>query len=182
MHGLVSLLDSKHYQLVESIWKSLEEECDLTGIQTTPFPHFSWLVASDFDWAALENTLREIASQISPFTIRTTGLGLFSSPSPVIFISVVRTARLSTLHGQIWESIQPHGTDISPFYAPDNWVPHISLANVDVTRENISCAMKKLAFQTYNWEVRVDSIGFIHQPDGHIGQVRYQFELTGDST
>ena len=180
MHGLVSLLDQKHTRQVEELWNMLEEECGLTGIQVTPFPHFSWLIASDFDWPALEITLQNITSNASPFTVHTSGLGLFSGPNPVIFVPVVKTARLITFHQQVWESIRRHAIDISPLYAPDNWVPHISLAYTDVTLENIPCVMQRLAFQTYNWEIRVDNISFIHEPDGHIGEIRYEFELKGD--
>jgi len=179
MHGLVSLLDSKHHQHVESLWQLLEEECGLTGIRVTPFPHFSWLIASDFDWPALENSLREIASLTSPFTVHTAGLGLFSGPNPVVFIPVVRTAELSAFHQQVWESIQPFGIEISPLYSPASWVPHITLAYTDVTPANISCVMQTLAFQTYNWRIRVDNISFVNEPDGHVGQVRYKFELKG---
>ena len=181
MHGLVSLLDQKHYRLVESLWQLLEVKCGLVGVNVTPFPHFSWLVASDFDWLALETTLQEITSQVKPFTAHTTGLGYFSGPSPVIFIPVIRTAELSALHRDIWENIQPFGIDISPLYAPEKWVPHITLAITDVTQSNIACAMQNLAFQTYNWEIHINNISFIHEPDTHIGQVRYNFELKGGS-
>jgi len=180
MHGLVSLLDKKHYQQVEALWHMLEVECGLTGVQVTPFPHFSWLIASDFDWVALENALQEITSQTRPFTVSTTGLGFFSGPTPVGFIPVIRTAELSAFHQQIWERIQPLATDISPFYAPDKWTPHITLAYSDVTPENIACVMQKLAFQIYDWEITVDHLSFIHGEDVHAQQVRYHFALQGN--
>ena len=55
MHGLVSLLDPEHYQQVENLWNELEEECGLEGIKVTPYPHFSWLIAEDFDWESFES-------------------------------------------------------------------------------------------------------------------------------
>lgn len=179
MHGLVSLLNSKYHQQVESLWQLLEDECGLTGVKVTPFPHFSWLIASDFDWPALENTLREIASRTSPFKARTAGLGMFSGFKPVIFIPLVRTTELSEFHRQIWESIQPHGIDISQLYNPASWIPHITLAYEDVTPENIPCVMQNLAFQTYNWELQVDNISFIRQPAGQSSQIQHQFDFKG---
>lgn len=181
MHGLVSLLDLFHSQQVKLLWQMLEKECGLTGIQVTPIPHFSWLVANDFDWPALEIALQEITSQTSPFMAHTTGLGSFSGDNPVIFIPVVRTAELSALHRQVWERIRPHAIEISPLYSPDNWIPHISLAYADVTPQNIPCVIQKLAFQTYNWDIRVDNISFINETNGQVGEVRYQFELHGDN-
>lgn len=179
MHGVVSLLDREHYQQVESIWQMLEEECGLTGIQVTPFPHFSWLIGSDFDWPALKSALQDIAFQARPFTIRTTGLGLFTSPNPVIFIPVIRSKELMDFHRLVWDRVQGLGTDVSPYYAPQNWVPHISLAYSDVTSENLSCAMDRLAFTSYNWEICVDNVFFIYEPDGEVGDIRYRYEFKG---
>ncbi len=180
MHGLVSLLPKEHYQEVENIWQMLEDECGLVGIKVTPFPHFSWLIAADFDWQALEATLKEIAEDTEPFTVNTGGIGIFSGSSPVIFIPVLRTPNLNKFHQRVWDSIQSIGKDISPYYAPRIWTPHISLAYADVTQENISCAIQKLAFTMYNWEFKVDNISFIHEPDGTTGKLQHQFYFQGE--
>ncbi len=179
MHGLVSLLPEPYYTQVEEIWQMLENECNLTGIKVTPFPHFSWLIASDFDWGALERTLKEIAHKTRPFTVNTGGIGVFSGISPVIFIPVIRTQALNKLHQRIWDAIQPLGEEISSYYAPQNWIPHISLAYMDVTEENISCAMQKLAFKSYNWEIKVDNISFIYEPEDTTGTLQHQFKFQG---
>lgn len=157
----------------------LEEECGLVGIKVTPFPHFSWLIARDFDYSTLEISLEKIAGETRPFTVRATGIGVFSGPSPVIFIPITRTQKLNELHQRVWDAIQLHGEEISPYYSPSNWVPHITLAQVDITQENISCAMQKLTFQSYSWEVDVDNISFIHQNDGATGQMQYEFKFKG---
>ncbi len=180
MHGLVSLLPDEYYRKVEDIWQMLEEECGLTGIKVTPFPHFSWLIASDFDWGALKRKMEEIASQTRPFNVQTGGIGLFSGPSPVIFIPVVRTDELNRLHRRVWDAIQPIGVEISPFYAPQYWMPHISLGYQDVTNKNIDCAMQELAFRTFNWKFDADNISFIHEPDGEIGKLFYQYKFKGE--
>ena len=94
MHGLVSLLDQEHSATVERLWAELETECGLTGIKVTPFAHFSWLIAEDFDWERLGEALAEIAIATKPFIIRTTGLALFTGEHPVVYIPVVeRPAR-----------------------------------------------------------------------------------------
>jgi 2'-5' RNA ligase len=179
MHGLVSLLDEPHYQLVESIWQMLEEECGLAGIRVTPFPHFSWLIGSDFEWEALKVALQELAAQARPFTVRTTGLGLFTGSNPVVFIPVIRSKELSEFHQLIWEHIQPFGEGLSPHYSPAYWSPHISLAYSDVTLKSLSCAMNRLAFQAYNWEIRIDNITLIYEPDGQVGTIRYHCAFNG---
>ena len=177
MHGLVSLLDPHHYALVEEIWHELERDCGLTGIQVTPYPHFSWQIAEDYDFEALKQVVKDIAAETRPFTVTVAGLGIFASETPVVYLSVVRTRELSELHAIIWERVLPISTAASPFYAPDSWMPHISIAYADVTRENIPCVMELVAFRTHYWQVKIDNISFIHEPNGEIGEKWFEYKF-----
>ncbi len=179
MHGLVSLLSPDYCQRVRTIWQELDEYCGLTGIRITPFPHFSWQIAEEYDWSALETTMQELAAETAPFTIRTGGLALFTGRKPVAYIPVIRTAQVSALHQHIWERMQGIGKGVSDHYAPDLWMPHISLAYSDITRHSLSCLVERLGFQTYNWEIRIESLALIYEPPGETGTIRYQFSLTG---
>lgn len=180
MHGLVSLLPADYYAKVEELWQMLEDEFDLTGIQATPFPHFSWLVGEDFNWDELEDTLRQIARETEPLIVNTGGIGIFSGPSPVIFIPVVRTAQLSALHQRIWDAIQPIGMDLSPYYSPNLWMPHITLAIKDVTPRKLEYALQKLVFQTFNWAFEVNNISFIRKEDDQEDEIYYQFNFIAE--
>lgn len=177
MHGLVSLLDKKHYHLVEKIWQELEVDCGLKGIQVTPLPHFSWQIAEDYDWDRLEFALKNIAEAANPFTIRMTGLALFTGENPVAYISVVRTKELSELHQVIWERLHSISQSSSPYYSPSFWTPHISLAYGDVDTEKLQCLMGKLATRTFNWEIQIDNLALIYEPEGTIGRIRYKFKF-----
>lgn len=174
MQGLVSLLPEPLYQKVEGIWQTLESEAGLNGIRVTPYPHFSWQIAEDYNLERLRPILEQIASQTKPFSVRTNGIGLFCGESPVIYIALVKTLELVRFHSKVWESTLGTSSTASPYYSPGNWVPHISLAYGDVTVENIGQAMKKLAFQSYAWEMQVDNFTFIYEPQGEIGQIRFK--------
>jgi 2'-5' RNA ligase len=174
MHGLVSLLPQPFYEKVEHIWQSLEKEVGLSGIQVAPYPHFSWQIAEDYDLERLKPTLDRIASQTKPFAVHTTGIGLFTGLTPVIYIALVKTFELMRFHSLVWESVLETSTGASPYYQPGSWMPHISLAYGDVTPENIGEAMKKLAFQPYVWEMQVDNFAFIYEPQGAIGQLHFR--------
>src|SRR5579871_3200774 len=86
VNGVVSLLDGEHYQQVETLWAELAERFGLRGVYVTPFPHFSYHVASHYDTGQLEPILRQVASKIHPFQIKITGLGIFTGPQPVLYI------------------------------------------------------------------------------------------------
>jgi 2'-5' RNA ligase len=174
MHGLVSLLPEPFYQQVEGIWQTLEGEAGLNGIRVTPYPHFSWQNAQDYDLERLQPILEQIASQTRPFAVRTSGIGLFCGEQPVIYIALVKTLELMRFHSMVWDSILGTSSAASPYYSPGNWVPHISLAYGDVTIENIGQTMKSLAFQSYAWEMQVDNFAYIYEPQGAIGQIRFR--------
>ena len=177
MHGLVSLLDEPHYTRVEEIWRELESDCGLSGIHVTPLPHFSWQIAEDYDWEALEFALRETAGEMQPFTVHTGGLAFFTGEKPVAYVPVVRTQELSEYHQKIWNRLTPLSKNPSLYYAPSFWMPHISLAYGDLSNEKLPCLVEKLAFRTFNWEIEVNNLTLIYEPDGSIGQAHYQFPL-----
>lgn len=179
MNGIASLLDKPHSALVEDLWHKLETHCGLTGAQTTPIPHFSWQVVEEYDMPRLESAMCQIASQTKPFLVRTTGLGLFTGPSPIVFVPLVKDAPLLRFHERIWEAMQDIAIHPSPYYAPQAWLPHITLAYDDVDPASLSCAMQTLAFQTFNWEIWVDNLILIGQGDGETGRELLRFPFGG---
>lgn len=179
MHGLVSLLPEHHYKRVEGIWQDLEDDFGLAGIRVTPYPHFSWQIAETYDVEALARIAQTIAAESRPFLVRTSGLGLFSGPRPVIYIPVVKTAELLAFHAQVWERCQSAAQGLSPFYSPDQWMPHISLAYTDVTESNIGPVLRWLAFVPFQWEFTVDNLAFIEEPAGEVGRLAFQVPFQG---
>lgn len=179
MHGLVSLLPTPFYERVEAVWNELEKDHGLHGIRVTPYPHFSWQIASDYDFEAVSVVLADIANTTKPFLGCTGGVAVFSGLSPVIYIPVVRNPLLQNLHTTLWERTQKISEGLSPYYSPTHWMPHISLAYGDVTKENIGAVMEVLAFQEFNWELKIDDLSMIYEPDGETGALKYQYKLTG---
>jgi 2'-5' RNA ligase len=177
MHGIVSLLDSKYYAKVEGLWDELELDCSLMGIQVTPLPHFSWQVAHDYDLKSLKPVLEKIASAAHPFKVRTTGIGLFTGPKPVVFISLVKDALLLRFHELVWRLTYNSAIFPSPFYAPEAWMPHITLAYGETNWSRLSCTLEKLVYHPFNWEIEVDHITVISQFEGQIGEKSIQLKF-----
>lgn len=179
MHAIISILDPEHYPRTEAVWRSLETGCGLAGIHAAPIPHFSWHIAAQYDFARLEDALREIAQTVKPFTVSTSGLGLFTRPDPVLYFPIVRTAGLSALHAAIWGRVDGLSQAPSPYYAPEAWIPHITLAYGDVNLEALRCALEKLAFQAQNWEIQIDNLAVVEQIDSLSGGLKCRLQLEG---
>ena len=179
MHAIVSLLDKKHYRNLENLWRELEFECGLSGINLTPLPHFTWHLAAEYDFDRLGDTLPELVQSSSPFNVRTTGLGLFTGDIPVVYIPLIKDEKLAAFHRSVWKRANPTAIGASAFYAPDAWVPHISVAHGDVNRNKLSCAVQRLAFQTFNWEIEVDHLALVYQYSGQVGEIQAKFPFSG---
>lgn len=161
MYAVVSLLDDAHYRQVEQVWEQLRTKVGVHGIYATPFPHFSYHVAAGYDMDRLERLLRRVARQVEPFRVRTAGLGIFSGPSPVVHIPVVRCPALARLHQRLWPQVERLAQGSLAYYEADQWMPHVTLGHGDVTPANLPEVMRLLAGQPYAWHLTVDNLAVI---------------------
>lgn len=179
MHGVVTILPQPYYAQVEALWDELEENFGLRGIRVTPFPHFSWQIGEEYDTAALQEALTRLSASQPPLQVSTTGLGLFTGERPVLFIPVVKSPQLAAFHQALWEALEPITIGASPYYSPQNWMPHISLVYDDLTAENMGVVLKSLACRTFNWEFTADNLSFIYEPSGVTGTIQVNIMLKG---
>ncbi len=176
MIAIASLLDIHANRQVEEIWDWLEANCGLSEIKLTPLPHFSWQTAETYDIEPLEAALQGLTSRITPFTVRTAGIGVFTGEIPVFYLSLVKTSQLLSLHQMIWEHVSPFGRTINDLYAPEYWIPHISLAYRDITPAKLACALEGLIYSPLDIEILVDNLSVIYQVGGLDG-VRSRFDF-----
>jgi 2'-5' RNA ligase len=159
------------------MWQDLAQNCGLSGVQATPLPHFSWQIAEAYDLQAIRPVLGDICRTTRPFAVMTTGLGIFTGGIPVIYIPVVKNPHLIHLHRRLWRATLPLSRESSPFYSPEMWLPHITLAHGDVDHDKLGCALGRLAFGNYNWEILVDHLTLVHQVEGQEGWLRMRFDF-----
>jgi hypothetical protein len=161
MEGILSLLDDKHYQLVEDLWAELAREFGVRGVYITPYPHFSYHIAAHYDFESLTPAIERITSNITTFQIRTSGLGIFTGEAPVIYIPVVRSLELTQLQEALWQEISPTASGAQGYYHPGQWTPHITIGFSDINKENLSSIVRWLNERDFNWEITVNNIAFI---------------------
>jgi 2'-5' RNA ligase len=177
MHGIVSLLDGEHRGRVEALWSELEAALGLRGIQATPYPHFSYQVAEHYDLERLVPILGRLAQQRPAFKASTAGLGVFTGPQPVLFISLVRSPELGRFQASLWQAVAGATAGAVDYYAPANWVPHITLALGDLDHQNLPDAIRLLADRDLAWEIMVENIAVVCDAGNDEHEVRVRFEL-----
>ncbi len=162
MDGIVSLLDDEHYQIVEDLWAELEREFSVRGVYVTPYPHLSYQVASHYNLEQLTPILQETAARSQPFRLRTSGLGIFTGPHPVLYISLARSPQLTQFHRALWPEISRSGSGIQDYYHPDAWMPHITIGFGDLNADVLGKIVSYLNERNFSWDISVDNIALIY--------------------
>lgn len=176
MNGVVSLLDQRHSALVEQIWAGLEQGLGLRGVYVTPYPHFSYHVARGYQMEQLETALARVVSGLAPLTVSTAGLGIFTGGQPVLYVPVVRTPELTRLQQSLWREVSRTASGIESYYAPERWLPHISLAFGDLDEHALAEAVRLLSTRDFAWELPIDNLAII-EDTGKKQELRRRFSF-----
>lgn len=159
------------------MWWEIEEAFGVAVRYTKAFTHFSYhVVAGDYDLDQLGPIIDEIARRHPAFVVRTGGLGVFTGTEPVVFLNVVRTPELDLLHHELWERCTPRFGIGLPYYSPDAWVPHVTLAQGSRTRSQLPELMRALGTRELEWEITVDNLAIIEDGGAERG-LRHQVAL-----
>jgi 2'-5' RNA ligase len=181
LHGIVSLLDGEHYAAVEALWAELEREFGLQGIYVTPYPHFSYQVAADYEVERLTAILQRFALQSRAFRASTAGLGVFTGPQPVLYVPLVRSLELTQYHQSLWQAVAPAARGPVAYYQPARWLPHITLAHGDLDRERLAEVLRYLGDRPFSWEITVNNLAFIYDA-GASHELLRRFEFGQDTS
>lgn len=181
MNGIASLLDADHEVMVRALWSELERDFDVKRVrEAVPFPHITYQGAGRYQLKRMDTILERLARQTAPFTVRTAGLGIFGGPRPVLTITVVRDRALDDFHRRVWEAVGRAASDLAPYYAPgDRWMPHITLAQGDLTADNLPAIAGALCARSFEWDIRLDNLAFFNESAQVAGYEvrRYAFGL-----
>ncbi len=164
MNGVVSLLPQPQYDQVKQLWENLQSRFRVQTTQVGQYPpHISWLTIDDYPLKNLETEFRSLAAKTNPLTIRTSGIGIFTRPKPVIYISVIKDDVLTSLHHQIWKIGQTHipENQVYQLYNPIFWQPHITLVNIDPSPENMGEILSDLSQRPFQWQMTIDNLEFL---------------------
>jgi 2'-5' RNA ligase len=174
MSGITSLLSGTYQEQVLALMAELSEGF---GVPNHGWPHVSFHIATAYD-EGLGASLQTLAGQIPPFTLQTTGLGLFTGPEPVLYLAVVRDQALTVLHEQVWAVGERHGEQGSAYYAPAGWVPHITLVHFPANHTRLPEIITILSRRNFSWEIPIDNLALLADADAGIA-LHQQWALTG---
>ena len=147
-------------------------------INDDDLPHFSWHVAESYDQDKLCKLLESIGQETIPFMAHTAGLGIFTTPIPVVYIAIVKDRPLLELHERLWRQLGGLGRGTISHYAPELWAPHITLAHENMDPVSMGRIVQELSNQPFDWEIPVKSLAIASQAGSDPMQTCFQFSFT----
>ena len=163
MLAITTLLSPTHAARINRIIERLEKKFGIDDVQATPDPHLTYQLAGVQKLSALHEVLADLAATTKPFPAFTTGLGVFPGERPVIYIPVLRSDALNSLHRRIIKATAPLCLRTDKFSGPDCWLPHISLALHDTTPDLLGPVLRFLNEETYNLKIEVNNLAILRQ-------------------
>lgn len=179
MYVVISELDSISSADVGKIWRELHDACGLKEIYTIPVPHFTWFASDSLDVTSSALMLSKLTANAQSLKIHTFGLGLFTGEHPVLYLPMVKSEEMLRLHREIWDLAVPYCEGPKHYYSPAFWIPHITLALKDLTRENIACGINQIAFETIEHYVTIDSLSIAEYADESLGKTFEKIKFNG---
>jgi 2'-5' RNA ligase len=169
MLAIASLLSLEKNSESKALWDLIEDQCGEFGYTKTRIPHFSWQVAADYALDPIIPVFSALVSTWQEFTINTAGLGLFTGNFPVLYLPIIKSQNLLEKHLELWDLCSSFGTEVSPMYAPDNWLPHITLVHQGFSLDSATCIIRDLYMQNINLQFHVKKIEIIFQDNENEG-------------
>jgi 2'-5' RNA ligase len=163
MYGIVSLLDDAHDARIKGILNEIQD------VSTTSIPHLSYHVAPTYELNTLKPVLSQLAGKTQSFRMKTSGLGVFTGPEPVLYITVVATRFLLDFQKSIWGAVDGNTSDSVEHYCPDNWMPHITLAQRSIDHDSLRDRIRFLSERDFSWNIEINNLAVIFDEDSQQG-------------
>lgn len=182
MHSVVVLLDRIHAESIQQLWDELETRFGVRGVRNAPFPHVSLLGFHEYDAAQLPSRLNRVARRQSRFRVHAHGYGFFCGQTTedlTLHIPLVRSEDLSAFHSLVRHELADAGLLGDGFYEPQNWSPHVTLADRDLTPDLLGEIVQWLATRPHrSWSIAIDNVSFVHEA-GSTREVQFRVGLQG---
>jgi len=114
-----SILNLRHALMAQDVPSMLDKAGDR--------PHVSLAGFSNVDPDILIALVQEYVSDIEPFKVQLSGIGMFPTTENVLFLSPTPTLQLLTYHQEFHRRLAKSNLVSSPYYVPENWMPHCSV-------------------------------------------------------
>jgi hypothetical protein len=157
--GILATFDGELEASVRKTWAALEAE----GIGTTPSqlgerPHVSLFLGKDEDEGRAMKVFESVPRPRIDLLLEP--LGIFLSPKPVLYLSVMPNDKLLSFHRGLHDKLEAAGILSDPFYIPGACNFHCTLA-IDLEKDDLCRAIAVIEAQSAILRGRIEGIELI---------------------
>lgn len=177
--GIISLINVDLEHDVRSMWLKIREILIKNDLPIQEHPHFSWLVARNYNVDKTLRSLERIAKNVRPFKIALSGIGIFSGETPILYLPIVRTILLSSIHRKIWANCRDYAEELNPYYSSEKWIPHITVTYANKDTQSILGVTQEIISNPLRIEIEVTNFVLAYQNEeesGLIGEIPFSAE------
>jgi 2'-5' RNA ligase len=179
MPGVIAVLDDVHSARVEALWDEMERRFAVPKGYPGALPHITFHLGSHDVDAGAEAVVERVAARTRPLTITTAGLGVFGGSSPVVYLAVARSPEVAALAGDLGAEMEAGGfPSTDPYFAPDKWIPHITIAHRNLAGIALGPVLAWLVEQPLAWEVPLRSLSIARETESSV-EILATFPLSG---
>ncbi len=156
--GVVSVLEGDAYKDTKRMWRLFDRDYDSRAVQNFAHPHLSFQGGICEDIRIIDASLNHLSARIKPFLVWIEGINTFQEPDRVIFMEVVRTRTLQTIHKRIDALLRKYCSETFELCSPQSWHPHVTLAHGDLALSKLQRAKKDLENYHPRYKLKVHNI------------------------
>lgn len=166
MKGVVALLNEVHREQVQAA----ADELRRFGWEpaTVGMPHLTLHAAPSYDMEKIARAVKSLGRSLPAFEAATTGIGLFRGETRYLYLPVIRSPRLTVVQRAVIEEVARHSEGSEPYWDPDRWMPHITLATAS-SDQPAGPAVDYLLTCDLNFTFPIDALSLVEgEPDAHV--------------
>lgn len=158
--------DARMDGAVRAMWTSLEG-LDLSYQMSTSGyrPHLTLLGMEDCNIKSAETCLKIMATHSRQFALCVGAVGIFPQEPATVYLSPTICPELQHVYLHLIENRKHFGSKFSPYYLPEAWIPHITLA-CRLNSNDLDKAASLVCAQFKPLIGRAHSIALVHIPSG----------------
>ena len=140
-YAVEMFFDKESDAQIRKIWRSLKESGISSWMEDSgSVPHVTLSVFGELDADEADRRLASFAEKVSGFPLVFASIGAFPTDEGVLFLAPVVTGELLRVHNAFHDFFADLREDQWPYYLPDSWVPHCTLA-INIKKEEIHKAL-----------------------------------------
>jgi|GEM_PF-1179556 len=176
-YAVATLFDPGLKQGNSAVWSKITEASEVTGMPIHAMLHCSWHVSIHYQMQEMFERLDQFAKTRDVIRIQTAGLGIFTAAKPILYLPIVKTAEMMRVHEQLWEILAPVSSSQVMYYAPESWMPHITLNDEGTEIDRMCLFKQKLLFEPLVLSFNVDHFAVIYRNGPEEGLMQtFQFK------